>query len=332
MAKPGEFTRRAFLNGKMDLSEAEAVMDLISSQSERSADLALEQLQGSVSERIRSIEALLIEALSGVNAAIDYPEELEEDVFSALPESLMRASGEMEALIESGLKGRVFREGALVVLAGRPNVGKSSLLNALLGRERAIVTDIPGTTRDILEESLILQGLPLRLMDTAGIRETGDRAERMGVALSKEALEKADLLLILMDQSHGEAEAELLKETAGKERILVLTKSDLGRVEGDFGDIPTLRLSARTGAGLSELKEEILRRLSPGESVLCTNMRHVEALKRAHRALQGAMEAPDADCLSTDIQEALTALGAITGTSVTEAVIDAIFSRFCVGK
>lgn len=337
-AAPGEFSRRAFLNGKMDLSQAEAVMDLIHAESEKSAAAALEQLQGVLSARIHAIEAGLIAALSGVNAAIDYPEELEEDVFSSLPMAIRTAREQIAVLIAEGLMGRVLREGAKVVIAGRPNVGKSTLLNALLGQERAIVTPSPGTTRDILEESLSIEGIPIRLIDTAGLREAADAAERIGVNRARAAVETADLLLITLDQEMGEAERMLLAQTGGKKRMLVLSKADLGQHAAVDTDMECYVVSAVTGEGIGALKAAIARALVPGvraeatESPLCTNMRHVEALQEADAALAAAQSAVDADCFATDLQNALTALGSITGTATDEAVIEAIFSRFCVGK
>ena len=220
-ARPGEFTERAFLNGKLDLAQAEAVMDLINAGAERSANSALAQLTGRLSERIAAVEAQLLDALSGLEAAIDYPEELEDDVTSALPGVLAAAEAELAALIGAGLSGRVLREGARVALIGRPNAGKSSLLNALAGAERAIVTQFAGTTRDVLEEAVSMDGIPVTLFDTAGIRAADDPVERIGVERARRAAERADLLLLCFDAAAPLSEedeallAEILKDLEG---------------------------------------------------------------------------------------------------------------------
>ncbi len=211
-AEAGEFTRRAFVNGKMDLSQAEAVMDVINAAAEQSAKAALRQLTGRLRTEIEGIEALLIEALSAVDAAIDYPEELEEDVAAELPLQLREATMRTDALIAQGRQGRVLREGFSVVLAGRPNAGKSSLLNALLGRPRAIVTAAPGTTRDTLEEALAIGGIPMRLTDTAGLREAAQEAEKEGISRAKAAMDDADLLLIVLDRSEACAATDRSEE------------------------------------------------------------------------------------------------------------------------
>ena len=219
-----------------------------------------------------------------------------------------------------------------VALVGRPNVGKSSLLNALLGEERAIVTAIPGTTRDVLDEQTAFGGVPVRLVDTAGIRETGDEAERIGVQRARKALEEADVVLLVLDGTGPltEEDAGLLRLTAEKRRILVRSKGDLPPCKDVFGDIS---VSAWTGAGLPELKQRVLALAGPGEHQGCiTNERHIHALEQAEKALASALAAPEEDCAATDIREALHCLGAITGRDADEAVIDAIFSRFCVGK
>lgn len=340
MAEPGEFTKRAFLNGKMDLSKAEAVMDLISSEAEKSAKSAALQLEGSISREIDALYETVTDALSGVDAAIDYPEELEEDVYSLLPSTLSEVKARMESLIKGSLKGRILREGYRVVLLGRPNAGKSSLLNALLGRERAIVTELEGTTRDTIEEPAEFSGLPVLLTDTAGIRETSDRVESIGVQRARAAMEQADLLLLCFDGNHpfGEEEEALLFETEGRNRLAVLCKQDTAgeltlSLLAEKTKLPCAAVSARNGEGVEELKERIASLADPGEeSVLITNARHAESLKKAKSHLESAMEAFDADCIATDLHLVLEELGAITGKEAGEDVIDRIFSRFCVGK
>lgn len=339
-AEAGEFTRRAFLNGKMDLSQAEAVQDVIAATSKRGAELALEQLQGSVSHAVRDVERVLLDALSGINAAIDYPEELEEDVFSALPADLQSAKEKIAELAENGLKQKFLREGARVVLLGRPNAGKSSLLNALLGYERAIVTPVAGTTRDVIEEETLFFDVPVRLTDTAGMRESGDEAERIGVSRAKSAAEQADFLLLAFDGAKplDESDEALLTSTEDRPRLAVICKSDLGaslstaELTEKYG-IFALSVSALTGEGVEGLKKEVVNRLSPEtESALVTNTRHISALLKAKEALESAVLARDPELIATDIRDALKYLGEITGETVDEAVLTRIFSRFCVGK
>lgn len=339
-AEPGEFTKRAFLNGKMDLSKAEAVMDIISSEAEKSAKAAVRQLEGIISKEINFLYDTVADALSGVDAAIDYPEELEDDVYSLLPSTLNEVMERLEFLIEGSLRGRYLREGYRVVLLGRPNAGKSSLLNALLGRERAIVTELAGTTRDIIEESAEFGGLPVLLTDTAGIRETGDRVESIGVERARAAMEQADLLLLCFDGNNefGPEEEALLLETEGRNRLAVLCKRDaaekttLSVLEEKTG-LSCAAVSAKNMDGVEELKETIASLADPGqEGALITNARHADALKKAKEHLKSAMDAGDADCIATDLHLVLAELGAITGREAGDDVIERIFSRFCVGK
>lgn len=340
-AEPGEFTRRAFLNGKVDLTQAEAVMDLIQAQARLSADAALEQMQGRLRREIEAAEALLTDALSAISAAIDYPEEMDEDVFTALPGQLLAARESLAALIAQGKGGRVLREGFKVVLIGRPNAGKSSLLNALLGYDRAIVTPQPGTTRDVLEEALTLDGVPLRLYDTAGLREAADEAEREGVTRARDAFAQADAVLVLLDGSTPPTEADfaLLRDTANAPRVLLRTKADLGKAWPDdaFAEILPedgrfIGVSVRTGEGLSALREALKAIAGPVAGAYVTNARHIYALEEALCAVRQAKDAADYDCAATDIRDALCALGRITGRAVDDAVIENIFARFCVGK
>lgn len=333
-AEGGEFTRRAFLNGKMDLAQAEAVMDIITADAEQSRKAALNQLHGSVSRAIHDVEDVLLDALSGIDAAIDYPEEAEEDCIARLPEQLGAGRSKAERLLADGRRGRVLRDGLRVVILGRPNTGKSSLMNALAGFERAIVTDIAGTTRDVLDERLSFDGVPVRLIDTAGIREATDRAEQIGVDRALDEMRRADVQLVLLDGSAPlTAEDETLIETTenGIPRILVVNKCDLPR-QTDYAG--TISISAKTGQGLEELKREVLRLAAPQDADCnaITNERHLHALEQACAALCSAEQAEELDCKATDIRAALQALGSITGTDVDATVIDRIFERFCVGK
>lgn len=341
-ARPGEFTERAFLNGKLDLAQAEAVMDLINAGAERSANSALAQLTGRLSERIAAVEAQLLDALSGLETAIDYPEELEDDVTSALPGVLAAAEAELAALIGAGLSGRVLREGARVALIGRPNAGKSSLLNALAGAERAIVTQFAGTTRDVLEEAVSMDGIPVTLFDTAGIRAADDPVERIGVERARRAAERADLLLLCFDAAAplSEEDEALLAETAGRSRLAVCCKGDLpalweAEALSPYG-IEALAVSAETGEGLAALRRAIAARIAPAaESALVTNARHIEALQRAAASVSDAEKSAggtEPELVATDLREALAALGQITGREASADLIERIFSKFCVGK
>ena len=253
-AGPGEFTRRAFLNGKMDLSQAEAVMDVINAQAENSLRAALEQLSGSVSRRIRESEERLLNVRAAIEAAIDYPDEAEEAACASLKTDLRAAEETVAALIEEGRKGRILRDGLKLVILGRPNVGKSSLLNALLGEDRAIVTAAAGTTRDVLDERISIGGVPVRLIDTAGVREASDEAERIGVDRAKKALETADAVLLVLDGSMPETPEDeaLLSETEGKTRLVVANKSDLGTCIPDALEISTSTTPSAPGFRLAK--------------------------------------------------------------------------------
>ena len=341
-ARPGEFTERAFLAGKMDLAQAEAVMDLINAGAERSAKSALAQLEGRLSVRIAGVERELLDALSGLEAAIDYPEELEDDVTSALPEVLAAAERELQALAGAGLSGRVLREGARVAIVGRPNAGKSSLLNALAGAERAIVTQFAGTTRDVLEETVSMEGVPVTLYDTAGIRAADDPVERIGVERARLAADRADLLLVCFDAAAPltEEDLALLRETEGRPRIAVCNKSDLPALWSAetlaAQGISACTVSAETGEGLAALRHAIAVRVAPEqESALVTNARHSEALQLAAAAVAEARQnagGAELELVATDLREALSALGQITGRTAAADLIERIFSKFCVGK
>ena len=333
-ADAGEFTKRAFLNGKMDLSAAEAVMDVINADAEQSLKSALAQLQGSIKREITSVEDLLTDALSGIDAAIDYPDEAEADTIEALPESLTMAIARVDTMIAQARRGRVLRDGLQVAIVGRPNVGKSSLMNAILGNDRAIVTAIAGTTRYIIDEKLSMDGVPVRLIDTAGIREASDEAERIGVDRAREALLRADVVCLVLDASVPltEQDKTLLEGTQTSTRIVLLNKSDLPQKCAYAGK--AIRVSAKTGEGLRELQNAILALAAPEnvDGATITNERHIRALELALASLRDATTADELDCAATDVKNALHHLGSITGTDVDTSVIDRIFERFCVGK
>ena len=337
-AEPGEFTKRAFLNGRIDLSRAEAVMSLISAQGQRAARAAVRQLSGGVSSFIQQAQDALLKLLSGVAAAIDYPEE----------SSLEEAAGDLEtgaralaARLEAACDergARIAEQGLEAVLCGRPNVGKSSLLNALARQERAIVTDIPGTTRDIIRADVMISGLRVHLSDTAGLREGAEAIERIGVERARQAVAGADVALVVLDASRPlvPEEERLLRDTADAPRIIVLNKCDLPAALRPEKFENVVAVSAQTGEGLAALEEKIAAYgAGAGESAL-TQARHMHLAREAAAALRRAADAcaqgEAVDVAAVDLHEALAALGRITGQQVDEKLLDDVFSRFCVGK
>ncbi|RKI65423.1 tRNA uridine-5-carboxymethylaminomethyl(34) synthesis GTPase MnmE [bacterium 1xD42-67] len=347
-AGPGEFTKRAFLNGRLDLAQAEAVGDLLEARSREGARHAAGQLAGALSERIGGIWSALVDVMAHFHAVLDYPDEdIDPFRLEELDTALADQEGELSALLATCGRGRLLRDGVACAIVGRPNAGKSSLLNAMVGWDRAIVTEIPGTTRDTVEERCELGGVPLRLIDTAGLRDTDDPVERLGVERSRRAMEEAGLILVLIDASRPAAEEDfsLLRQAVSlAPAILVWTKGDLPAAPcpvGRYEEIgcPAVTVSARTGY-LDELCNEIScafpQDLWGGYGEILTNVRQEEAARRAREAVRRAREALTAgvtlDALLTDVEEALSALGELTGQSVREEVTDRIFAKFCVGK
>ena len=352
MAEPGEFTKRAFLNGRIAIDQAEAILDIIRAKTELGLELALERLEGRFSRPIKELRAKLLDLLAGIEVGIDFPDYEEE----ALPRErlltgLREALQKVDHLLEHGRDGKLIREGLTVAIIGRPNVGKSTLLNSLLRENRAIVTPIPGTTRDRLEEWVELDGLPFKLIDTAGVREARDEVERLGVERALEAVEGADLVLLVLDLGEPLTPEDrvIARRLREKRTILVLNKLDLGQsftaeeaaqaleVEPEAA----VEISAARGDGLEELKKRLIElvwegQLEPREGLFLLNIRERDLLQRTQEVLKRALADVEArvtlDLLAVDLEEVLEVLGELTGESLTEEVIDRIFSNFCVGK
>ena len=360
-AGPGEFTKRAFLNGRLDLTQAEAVIDLIDAETAAAARNAAAQLDGGLRRALEPIQEALLDITSRFYAVVDYPDE---DIQDAGPEeiaaALRQAEGALTALLSTCKRGKVLKRGVRTAIVGLPNAGKSSLLNALAGYERAIVTDIPGTTRDTVEESVLCGGVLLRLIDTAGLRETEDAVEKLGVERSRRAMEEAELILLVRDgaaeacpenRAYWEAEALLLNQVArtGKPWLCIESKSDLtgprafsvGLIQKDANNpAACLCVSSVTGYGLDKLENAVAALFpagDPGEAgSLLTDQRQEEAADRARAAVRRALEALEngltPDAALTDAEEALDAIGELTGRTAKEEIVEQIFSRFCVGK
>jgi tRNA modification GTPase len=351
-AEPGEFTKRAFLAGRIDLTRAEAVADLIEARTAASAKLAAEHLQGALYERISAVRDALVELLAQVEVAIDFPNDAAEILESGHLLALLRtrAAQPLQRLLALAEQGRVFREGIKAVIAGRPNVGKSSLLNALLREERALVADLPGTTRDTIEELISVRGIPVHLVDTAGIRDHADAVEGLGIERARRKVEQADLVLLVLDASQEltASDRELLRSLAGKKRILVLNKLDaaapdmLERISREFAEETQVRTAAKSGGGIEALLDAIQQAaLGEGgamdERLACApNLRHKLILEKTLAAcaqVEATLLAGEpADLLAVDLQTALDHLADIVGLTTPDDVLDAVFSKFCIGK
>ena len=351
LAEQGEFSKRAFLNGRLDLAQAESIMDIVQAKTERGVDLALSQLQGSLSGMVKELRADLLELVAFIQADIDYPDD---DIERLTPEEYQNRVANLKEQIASVLqnaqKGKIIRDGLRVVIAGKPNVGKSSLLNALLGQERAIVTDIPGTTRDVIEEYINLNGIPLKIVDTAGIRETDNVVEQIGVDKAQQFVKQADLVLYVVDALQGltEEDIQMLDEIKNQHVIYLMNKSDVGITDearvafaDAIGGAPVLEISAREKLGLDQLEQRIMDLFFSGtlevqNDIMVTNVRHIQILEEsaAHMEgfLTGLMLGMSVDFLVIDLQNAWEKLGKITGETVEEDLLDQIFSKFCLGK
>ncbi len=351
LAEPGEFTKRAFLHGRIDLAQAESVMDLIRAKTDRSMKAALNQLDGELSQLIRNLRQEILDVLAQVEVNIDYPEydDVEEMTSKLLREKALDVCAKIEQLLVTARQGKILREGLATALVGRPNVGKSSLLNHLLHEDKAIVTDIAGTTRDVIEEYVNVLGVPLKLVDTAGIRETDDRVEKIGVERSRQALDRSDLVILLLNASEPltTEDIELLQLTQDKKRIIVLNKMDL-EPKLDLNELyqyvdkaEVLKTSVLKNEGIRELEEHIATLFYGGiensqTTVLVTNARHIALLEQAKAALEAVLtgleqELP-VDLVQIDMTRAWELLGEITGDSYQDELLDQLFSQFCLGK
>ena len=347
-ALPGEFSQRAFLNGRLDLTRAEAISELVTARSRRAAQLAMAGLDGGLQARIAALRERLLDQLAELEARVDFEDDLPPLDAAAVAAELQAVRAELERLVADGQRGQLLRDGLKVAIVGRPNVGKSSLLNLLSRSERAIVTDLPGTTRDLVESELVLQGVPLTLLDTAGIRATSDRVEQIGIERSRAALASADAVLLLFDLSSGWcAEDERLREQVPDGLPLVLVGNKADRLPpADVADaaasmnVPAdVRISALTGAGQEQLVQLLLTRcghVDPQGVQLALNRRQQDLASAAAAALAASLEAAQQqlpwDFWTIDLRAAVRSLGEITGEEVSEAVLDRVFSRFCIGK
>lgn len=349
LAEPGEFTKRAFLNGRIDLSQAEGVMDLIRSKTETSMKVALSQTQGKLSMKVRHMMEKLIKILSHIGAAVDFPEEdVEEVVIPDILKISREINQEIKKMLDSTDAGKIIREGLNVTIVGKPNVGKSSLLNALIEENRAIVTDIPGTTRDTIEEYINIQGIPVRLVDTAGIRSSEDVVEKIGINKSIEYMEKADLVLFILDSSRqiDDEDREIIKRIKDKKAIIIINKTDLpGRIDMNevdmiAGSSQIIHTSINKNTGIEDIKSAIAKIVFKGNinlgEVYVTSVRHNELLRKAEESIQAGIDTLNKglpiDFASIDFRDAYMRLGEITGETVEDDIIDRIFKDFCVGK
>lgn len=346
LAEPGEFTKRAFLNGRIDLSQAESVIDIINSKTEKEAKASISQLSGSLSKKINEIRSDLLDIISDIEATIDYPEyDIEEVTNKSAIERLNLIKEKLEKLESSFYTGKILKEGIKTIIIGKPNAGKSSLLNLILNEERAIVSEYAGTTRDTIEEFVTIRGIPLKIIDTAGIRKTKDKIEEIGVNKAIKLANDSDLIISIFDGSReiDKEDIEILKLIENKKSIIILNKIDLGEPVIKIDDInkPIIRLSAKTGDGIEDLYNEIVRlfhinEVEINDCEIITNIRHKNQIRKAINSINNSInsikEKMPIDIVSINIREILINLGDITGESVTDDIINKIFSKFCLGK
>lgn len=350
MAEPGEFTKRAFLNGRLDLSQAEAVIDVIKAKSDRSFDVAMSQLEGSLSKRIEKIRQALLDLLVEVTVNIDYPDEdIEIMTYDKARDCLCNIRNMIGELLATSGSGRMIREGIRIAIVGKPNVGKSSLMNCLLRESRAIVTEIPGTTRDTIEEAVSIRNLPVYLIDTAGIRDTDDTVEKIGIEKTKEAFNNADYIILVVDGSRPltSEDEEIISYVRGRRALVLLNKRDLGAevtvdvISEKLPDCDIIETALSKGEGLKEIEDNIESlvyggQISQGESLMVNNVRHIDLLKHADSAVGDALSLLEImeplDIVEIDIRNAYDFLGEIVGDTVSDEIINEVFARFCLGK
>lgn len=350
MAEPGEFTKRAFLNGRLDLSQAEAVIDVIKAKSDRSFDVAMSQLEGSLSKRIEKIRQALLDLLVEVTVNIDYPDEdIEIMTYDKARDCLCNIRNMIGELLATSGSGRMIREGIRIAIVGKPNVGKSSLMNCLLRESRAIVTEIPGTTRDTIEEAVSIRNLPVYLIDTAGIRDTDDTVEKIGIEKTKEAFNNADYIILVVDGSRPltSEDEEIISYVRGRRALVLLNKRDLGAevtvdvISEKLPDCDIIEVALSKGEGLKEIEDNIESlvyggQISQGESLMVNNVRHIDLLKHADSAAGDALSLLEImeplDIVEIDIRNAYDFLGEIVGDTVSDEIINEVFARFCLGK
>lgn len=349
IAEPGEFTKRAFLNGRLDLAQAESVMDLISAKTNNGFDIAYNQLEGKLSMQVKSLRDELVATMAHLEVSIDYPEEdIEEITYSEVLDRLNSIKQEIVRLLKNSETGRIIREGLSTVIVGKPNVGKSSLLNALLKEARAIVTDIPGTTRDVIEEYIQIKGVALRLVDTAGIRETDDLVEKLGVEKSKSFFNKADLVIFVLsaNEALSDEDREIMSYLKDKKAVVLVNKTDLEmildikEIEAELGHMPIILTSVLMDDGMEALEDAIVQVVYGGikanETALVSNVRHLNALNKALKAISDAIRVTEEgmpyDFIEVDLKNVYEFLGEITGESIEEDLVNKIFANFCLGK
>ena len=351
MAEPGEYTKRAFLNGRIDLSQAEAVMDFIRSKTDRASKVAMNQIEGRLSDLIKKQRQSILEILAQVEVNIDYPEydDVEDATTDLLLEQSKRIKEEINRLLETGAQGKIMREGLSTVIVGRPNVGKSSMLNNLIQDNKAIVTEVAGTTRDVLEEYVNVRGVPLRLVDTAGIRDTEDIVEKIGVERSRKALSEADLILFVLNNNEPltEDDQTLFEVIKNEDVIVIINKTDLeqrldvSELREMIGDMPLIQTSMLKQEGIDELEIQIKDLFFGGEvqnqdMTYVSNSRHISLLKQARQSIQDAIDAAESgipmDMVQIDLTRTWEILGEIIGESASDELIDQLFSQFCLGK
>ena len=349
-AEPGEFTKRAFLNGRIDLVQAEAVMDIIKSRSDAALKVAVRQQEGQLSKQVRGLRRELLDVIVNLEAVIDYPEDdIEEITFGNVLTEVNKTVGGVKKLLENAHTGKILREGLKVAIIGKPNVGKSSFLNFLLKEDRAIVSEFAGTTRDVIEEQFLLGGVPLVLADTAGIRDTEDYVERIGVEKSRRILSEAELAIVVLDGSQplADEDREILELVKGRRYVIIVNKSDLGSADvkadlpEEFKTAPVIELSAKTGEGFEAFTEWLQKFVYGddrhlGDGIYVQNARHERLLQNALTSMKDALAAAEAhlpyDCIMIDLRNAAEYLGEITGDAVRDEIINEIFSKFCIGK